>query len=147
MNIDRADFYYGSFLFNLLIKHKTIENLELLETPYSHQYFTYKTPHSNSKNLVFMKYLPDSQSINTTWNFSLTEREHSTLSELLITNQYENTYIIFICGANTLQDSHIFVLKNQEIQYLLNHKRAKIILQDSSLKCVIDNKILSNTSL
>ena len=54
MNIDKADFYYGSYLFNLLIEHKTIEKIELLGTPRSHQYLTYQT--SDSNNFLFMKY-------------------------------------------------------------------------------------------
>ena len=146
MNIDKADFYYGSYLFNLLIEHKTIEKIELLGTPRSHQYLTYQT--SDSNNFLFMKYL--SYSKNRAWNFILTDNECDNISSFLSNHQYNNNYIILICGADALQDSYVFVLKNQDVELLLNHKKAKIVLHDNTdntLECIIDNKTLRSKSI
>lgn len=136
MNIDKADFYYGAVVLNILADKQKRE-IELLDIPYSHQFIKYSK--NGITHLVFMKYKSSSQtaSHHSVWHYSFSNKECEILHKITSEHHYDSADVILICGEFELQDSHICIIKEQDINLIITEQKAKVTLVEGNLSCHI----------
>ena len=138
MKIDKSDFYYGAVILNLLTDKQKRE-IELLDTPQSHQFV--KHSKDGITCIVFTKYQSSSQVISNTpsWNFTLTENELNNCNRIRSNHNYDRIDIVLICAETELQKSHLCIVSGQDAELFITERKAKVSLQEEGLTCQINN--------